>query len=81
MTKTESLNKWGVTETAHTWMDGRSDLKSELQLATDMICRKPAAQSIAYNPVPVRKQVLSWKLSPNPVLIVHRENGYILQKH
>lgn len=40
-------------------MDGRSYLKSELQLATDMICRKSATQSVAYNPVPERKQILS----------------------
>lgn len=40
-------------------MNGRSYLKSELQLATDMICRKPATKSVAYNPVPERKQILS----------------------
>ena len=39
----------------NTWVDGGSDLKSELQLSTHVICWKPAAKCVADDPVPRRK--------------------------
>lgn len=39
-----------------TWVNRRGQLKAELQLATDMICRQPATQRITHYPIPADKR-------------------------
>lgn len=43
-------------------MDGGSDLKSELQLSTNMICWKPASKCVADHSIPRRKKLSALQL-------------------
>jgi len=42
----------GQDDTYCTWVNRRSQLKAEQQLATNMICWQPATQGITHNPIP-----------------------------